>query len=569
MRWWKKRLFKKSSLLTPDEVFLDSTNIPGYSKERFEGILEKPLAKSAFYSFAILLLLFGVFMIGRAMWLQIVRGEELTKRAENNFIERNYINPPRGIIYDRNRVPIVFNTAVTNENGDIEYQREVRHAYAYSHVVGFTGDISEEDIARGADIPGIEETGKSGLEYQYDKLLRGVPGRVDQEQDAKGDVIAKGLVIQALEGEDIKTTLDANMQEALWGYIESTMRERGFRGGAGIVFNIKDGSILSLVSVPSYDINLFTRGLTSEDAERIFTDRNAPLFNRAVSGAYAPGSIIKPFLALAALEENIIDPNQNIYSSGEITIPNPYDPELFSTFLDWKAHGYVDMRRAIAVSSNVYFFTIGGGHEDIAGLGIRRMKDWLSRFGLNSPTDIDLGGEASGFLPDPDWKENNYPQNPTWRLGDTYNASIGQGFIVTTPIEIARGLAAIARGGELITPHLLEGGEKRITETVALNPENLKVVIDGMKGSAGSEGTASGISWVPYNIAAKTGTAEFGQKDKVHSWFMSFTPVEDPEIGIVIFMESAPRKNLVGATSVASELFTWIIEHGGIEALVD
>ena len=494
-----------------------------------------------------------MLFLGRAWWLEIVRGKELSERAQNNYIEKTYIEPPRGIVYDRNGIPIVENVAYTNQKGEIRYRRKVRHPYAFSHVAGYVG----------------QSVGKSGIEFTYDERLRGTPGERDQELNAAGDILSEGLIQKPKPGGDIRTTLDANLQEVLWSRLNQTMLERGFKGGAGIIFSLKDGAVRALVSVPSFDINAFSDGLEESEASVIFSDPRAPLFNRAIAGTFAPGSIVKPFLALAALEEGVITPERTLYSSGALTLPNPYDPARPSVFKDWKAHGTLDMRRAIAVSSNVYFYTIGGGFGDVKGLGIERIKSWMSRFGFNTKTGIDIAGEKTGFLPDPEWKKKANKQNPTWRIGDTYHASIGQGDVLVTPLEAANGLNILAHRGKRVVPRILKDSPLRTEDVLKANDDNWQVVEDGMRRVV-KEGSASALQWLPFSLAAKTGTAEVGAaKDRINSWFMGYMPAEDPKLGMVVILEAGPRANNIGGVYVTSETLRWVIDHGGIDAFAN
>lgn len=569
MRLWKKKLQNDPIGLSPDEIFLDATNIPGFSRERFEGVLEKPISRGAFYSFGTLLGIFGILLFGRALWLQVVRGTELQSRAQNNYIEKTYIEPPRGIIYDRSGIPIAFNGAYKNEKDEIQYRRTVRHPYAFSHVIGFVGEMSEDDIKKGITQRGNKLIGKTGLEQYYQEKLRGIPGERDEEFDANGRSIARGLIIEPREGENIQTTLSVPLQETFWQIIDSTVRDHGYRGGAGIIFNVIDGSVLALVSAPSFDINLFSTGLDTKTAKEIFSDPRAPLFNRALAGAYSPGSIMKPYIALAALEEQVIDPEQQIFSSGSISVPNPYDKDKPSVFRDWKAHGNVNMRRALAVSSDVYFYTVGGGFGTIEGLGIRRIKEWLTKFGFNSTTGIDLAGEKTGLLPDPEWKKIARQSNPTWRVGDTYNTSIGQGDVLVTPLEVARGIGILATKGKIIKPHLLQEKNTPDQDTIAVKPENFTIVAEGMRAVTQPGGTATYLGWLPFPVAVKTGSAEVNKKERVNSWFTGYAPYDNPQLGMVIFLESGSRTSSIGAIYIASEMFRWILDHGGIETVIN
>jgi penicillin-binding protein 2 len=261
-------------------------------------------------------------------------------------------------------------------------------------------------------------------------------------------------------------------------------------------------------------------------------------------------------MAIGALAERIISPEKKILSTGKLEIPNPYNPGNFSVFKDWKAHGYVDMRHAIAVSSNVYFYVIGGGFEDQKGMGIANIDKYTELFGLGKISEIDLPGEQAGVVPSPEWKKDVF-SNENWLLGDTYHTAIGQyGFQVTT-IQMARAIAAIASDGKLFTP--------RVVRTNSRNPISYKgidlplayfdVIKDGMR-LAVLEGTASALN-VPYvHFAGKTGTAELGEtKSRVNSWVEGFFPIESPRYAFAIVMERGHVGNTIGASAVARNLF--------------
>ena len=261
-------------------------------------------------------------------------------------------------------------------------------------------------------------------------------------------------------------------------------------------------------------------------------------------------------MAVGALSRKIIDPRTEIVSTGSIEVPNPYSPGEFSVFKDWKAHGAVDMREAIAVSSNVYFYIIGGGFKSQKGLGIRAIYEYAHLFGLGSQTGIDLPGEEEGLVPSPDWKEATFDGDP-WRLGDTYHTAIGQYGFLVTPIQMARMVAAIAAGGDLAVPHVFSGSSPRIT-ALGLDDKDLAVVRDGMRLGVTS-GTAKALDVSYVRFAAKTGTAELGAtKRKVNSWIEGFFPYDNPRYAFAIVMERGAVGNTIGAASVASRFFEWM-----------
>jgi len=322
-----------------------------------------------------------------------------------------------------------------------------------------------------------------------------------------------------------------------------------------------------MVSVPGFDNNLFSGGISKIQYEKIVSDPLNPFFNRAVSGTYPTGSTIKPLIASAALEEHIIDPDKELLTHGYIEIPNEYDPEIVYRFADNADHGLVDMRDALAVSSNVYFYTIGGGYEDQQGLGPTRIKDYLLKFGWGAETGIDLPGEVRGLIPDPAWKKK--AKGEGWWDGDTYLFSIGQGNVLATPLQVVSSFAAIANGGTLYTPRMVKEiitkeAPKTIPSQVAkadiIAPDNIEVVRDGMR-QAVKWGSSLLLNSLPVSSAAKTGTAQTGRKDEdgkdyLYSWVSVFAPYENPEIVLTVMVEDAKEGSLA-VLPVAQEVLQW------------
>ena len=289
------------------------------------------------------------------------------------------------------------------------------------------------------------------------------------------------------------------------------------------------------------------------------SDKRKVFLDRTISGLYTPGSIVKPFFAVGALAENVIDPNTKILSTGSISIPNPYFPNQKTVFKDWRAQGWVDMRQALAVSSDVYFYEIGGGFENQKGLGIANIEKYAELFGIGEKTGVDLGGEKGGVIPSPEWKAKNF-NGEKWYVGDTYHTVIGQYGFQVTPMEMARAVSAIANYGSLITPHFILGdknAENNITN-INLNRGYFDVVQQGMRDSV-LTGTSTLVN-VPYvQVAAKTGTAQVGiNKNKVNSWIIGFFPYDNPKYAFTIMMESGPSSGTVGASSIMRQLLDWM-----------
>ena len=327
---------------------------------------------------------------------------------------------------------------------------------------------------------------------------------------------------------------------------------------------------MALVSLPDFDNNLFQKGGDSEELQELLRDplNLNPLFNRVISGGYLIGSTIKPLIASAALEEKIISPQKNINCAGKIIIPNPWDPNASTTKKDWTVHGWTDMKKAIAESCNVYFYTIGGGYGDQIGLGPTKIKEYLELFGWGEKTGIDLPGETEGFIPDKEWKKKTW--DTAWWDGDTYNLSIGQGFLQITPLEVVNSFAAIANGGKLLQPQVVKeivNDKKEVVEEIKpkiirqdfINPDNLQIVREGMRqavtGINSPQASAVLLNSLPVSAAAKTGTAELGN-NYYNNWVTVFAPYEDPEIVLTVMIESVKGMQ-TAALPVAKEVLQW------------
>jgi len=334
--------------------------------------------------------------------------------------------------------------------------------------------------------------------------------------------------------------------------------------------DIKSGEILSMVSFPEYDSGILSKGEPKEKIDSYLKDKRNPFVNRAVSGIYTPGSIMKLVMAIAALNENIIDADKEIFSSGSISIPNPFFPEMRSVFPDWKAHGFVDMKKALAVSSNVYFYEIGGGFEGMKGLGIERIGEYSRMFGVGNITGVDLEGESVGTIPSPEGKKAKSREGDgLWRIGDTYNASIGQGDFQVTVAQMIKMVSAIATEGNLVNPHLIKKCESACgnisidrfndIEKLDIPAQYFKTVKEGMR-MAVTDGSAKGLDIHGVKIGAKTGTAEIGSK-YVNSWIVGFAPYDTPKIAFAVVMEKGDRDNTIGGLYIARQAIEWILKH--------
>lgn len=535
--------------LDPDEIFLDSTNLPSLDNQQFEGRLERPITKRVFFWFGwCFLLIFAAFLF-KVGYLQLWRGPSLAARAENNILRHLPIFAERGLILDR------FGSELAWNDPDRRYTTQP----GFGHLLGYITYPTPEELTTKAYLP-QELIGREGVERAFNDYLHGTRGVKIEEVDVTGTLQSDYLVESPVEGESLNLSVDARLQTKLFTTINELVTERAlFRAGAGAIMDIYTGELLAVTSVPEYDPNVLSQG-RAELIKPYLADPRFPFLNRVATGLYTPGSTVKPFFALGALEEAVIDPEKEILSTGSISIPNPYFPDQPSVFRDWKAHGLTDMRHAIAVSSDVYFYTIGGGYGGQRGLGIEKLEQYARRFGFGRPTGLTVWPEEPGTVPTPKWKAEKFNGEP-WRLGDTYNTVIGQYGFQVTPLQLLRAVAAIANGGQLVTPTVaaIDSDRPPVVELIrGISPESFKVVREGMRLGV-TEGTAKGLDTSAVALAAKTGTAELGAaKQYVNSWVTGFFPYEAPRYAFVVLMERGDRTNLIGATYVMRQVIDWL-----------
>lgn len=540
--------------IAPDEIFLDSKNLPAFDVYQFEGRLEKPISRKAYLGLALVAILASLLFLFKLWDLQVVHGESYRERSENNRLKQSLLFASRGILYARDGGRLAWNEATTSI-GVLPSRNYIKQD-GFSLLLGFlkypakdsSGFFYEEEF-----LP------KDGAELYFNESLSGTNGLRLSEVSVTNEIISESVVEPPREGDNVTLSIARDIQAEFYKSISELADKVGFKGGAGIIMDVNSGEILSMVSFPEYDSNIMTEGKDKEVIANYSIDPNNPFLNRVVSGLYTPGSIVKPFLAFAALEEGIISPEKEIVSTGQLVVPNPYNPELPSIFKDWKAHGAVDMRRALAVSSDVYFYQIGGGFGSQQGLGILRIKKYLETFGFTKATGFDSNKESFGIIPDPKWKAETFG-GEIWRLGDTYNTAIGQYGMQVTPIQVVRAVAALANGGYLVTPSLLFTATNTPQTGTKINgdPEHFQIAREGMRMSV-EVGTALGLNTRDVAIAGKTGTAELGAKKQfVNSWVIGYFPYDKPKYAFAVVMERGPVKNLVGATAVMRRLIDWM-----------
>ncbi len=476
--------------------------------------------------------------------------ETIKQRAEANgllvldtVVIKENITREESLLYEE-KTNGLSGVAVTKRSSR-EYNSTVP---AISHILGYMGKISSEDQKKFPERRLSDWLGKSGLELSYEEELDGTDGVEQIEVDSMGN-IDRILVDKdnrdPISGNNLTLYIDSQLQkkvtEALTNGLEEAKKQTGddtVKSGVVIAMDPKTGGILSMVSLPTYDNNAFSKGISNQNYQNLINDPSKPMYNRAVYGQYPPGSIIKPVMAVAGLSEGVITSNTSFDTPPEIKIGD-------FVFPDWKDHGMTDIETAIAESNNIFFYAIGGGFDKIKGIGINNMKKWWQKFGFGRKSGIDLPSESSGLLPDALWKQENVKE--PWYIGDTYHVAIGQGDLLITPIQMVKMVSAIANGGKLVTPQLVQkitnpNGEVVKDQSVKVENEQvadpgiINVVQQGMRQTVLS-GSARTLSDLPFSVAGKTGTAQFFSNQKTHAWFECYAPYEDPQIALLVLVE--------------------------------
>jgi penicillin-binding protein 2 len=506
----------------------------------------------------ILILIFLV-LFGRLFELTVIRGAYFRSLSDGNRIRRIPIVAPRGEILARGGEVLAgsieeadLGDKVLTENKGImiEWTRRYLQGSNFAHMTGYLGEVSAGELGKvagkcpdkGPRILG-SLIGRGGLEEAYDCQLSGIDGEFLLEVDAYGKNTYVLGRRNPKPGEDLRTHIDFGLQEIIPGLIEGKK--------AAVIVTTPDGEVLSLFSSPSYDPNVFVEKDGGEERKKYLVDDNLPLFNRVIGGAFHPGSVYKPFVAIASLEEGKIDERFKFRDEGQIVIKTLYGTYSYRNWYFTQyggTEGDIGLVRAMGRSTDTFFYKIG------EMTGIDAIVAWSEKFGFNKKAGIDIPGEIQGLVPSPDWKLN--VKGERWFLGNTYHLSIGQGDLAVTPIAVNSAIAAIANEGKICTPKIV--GETQCS-SLDIDQANLNLVIEGMKAACTSGGTGyiffdfeqvSGVK-----VACKTGTAEDEGK-KPHAWFTVFAPVDNPEIVATVLVENAGEGSSE-AGPIAREIFNY------------
>jgi penicillin-binding protein 2 len=444
------------------------------------------------------------------------------------------------------------------------------------HALGYVAAISEQDLTRidSATYAGTTLIGKLGVEGAYENDLHGTPGyrevlvnAAGRPVERQGAYTPKLNTRQPIAGSDLILSLDMRVQRAAEDALSG-------KRGAAIAIDPHTGDVIALASTPGFDPNAFARGLTTKQYDALQNDIDKPLINRALRGAYPPGSTVKPFFALAALKYGVMTPEQTIFCPGHFSLPGSSH-----LFRDWKpkGHGTISMRHAIQQSCDVYFYTVANK------LGIDRMHDFMATFGFGDLTGIDIPGEKPGLMPSTEWKRHAYkrPAEQVWFAGETISVGIGQGYMLATPMQLAHAVSGIASRGQIFKPRLVTAVRAPGSDTLTPRPvqqepsltavaeDQWGVIVDGMELATGPGGTAAAATaGSPYKIAGKTGSAQvfsIGQNEKYnekqlsermldHALFISFAPAEDPKLAVAVFVENGKHGGSTAAP-IARKMF--------------
>lgn len=561
-------LFRKKKIrreVLPDHFLYDDVNISNLEHDRMEGSIERPIHGAVTIALGVCVAVFALLFL-RTVWLQTVDKKQYQQIAESNRFDRTIVFAPRGVIFDRNQKPLAWNTITKlsrkDHDGVISTIEVPTRTYGaspgFAHVLGY---VRLPEVDDKGFFWRTETIGETGIEKIYDDALSGANGYTVIETDVGGTSQNSHVAQPAVAGENITLSIDADLQTHLAQEIGRVVDSSGYGGGAGAIINVHTGEMLALTSYPEFDPLLLTQGGNSDKLHTMLTSSRNYFLDRAVSGLYVPGSVMKPFIALGALDKGVVTPQTTVYSTGKLEIPNPYNPALSSIFKDWRpeGHGVTNVYHAIADSVNTYFYEVTGGYKNQKGIGIAGIEEYSELFGIAQKTGISLGEEKQGVIPSPEWKAKTF-KDGTWRLGDTYISGIGQFGFQVTPLQMLRGIAAIANNGTLLKPILVPQFEKQELTPVDKNisAENYQVIRDAMRQTV-TEGTAKNLNFPFIHVAAKTGTAQVGKNNaQLNSWVVGFFPYENPQYAFVVLLEHGPKTGAFPATEVMRAWFSYI-----------
>lgn len=564
-----KTSFKE--ILEPEEILLDTKE----RKTKEKGRLEVPIKNNVFMVVFGLFIFIFLVVIARTSQLVFAGGDKMKRAAVENYLRVIYYEAPRGLVYSKDgkvlveniKFPISKKNTKVGEKKERQYYRKYIDSFYFSPIMGYTREASEAELKSDTSYYEFGDwIGKDGIEKEYENYLRGKKGIREIIVDSKGKILSDKIKRQPEIGDKIILNIDYGLQKKIYDTIKKRVPQKD---AVAIAVNPQNGAILALLSIPSDDNNIFSqKKISVSQLKQLEKQRKIYNINKAISARFPSGSIIKPLIAAAALQEKVISTRTTINCHGKVIIPNPWFPEKPTIKKDNKTHGLTNLNKAIAESCNVFFFTVGGGYKDFDGLGIKRIKKYLDAFYIEKNLDIDLPGETVGFVPSKEWfdKEMKKQMRRNWSISDVYDASIGQGFFAAPPLHMAMALASIANGGKIYQPQIVDKietkkGLKDIKPKVLnkdfINNENLIAVKKAMRYCVTSpSGSCRRLRSLPVESAGKTGTAESDKGDLTHAWFVAFAPYHNSKIFLLVFVEYGGGGESV-AEPIAKDVLEW------------
>ncbi|MBI4037232.1 penicillin-binding protein 2 [Candidatus Daviesbacteria bacterium] len=528
-----------------------------------------------------LLIFFGLFL--RLFHLQVVLGKQNRERADFNRIQVKVLHAPRGVIFDRSGKVLAENSPgfrlkdqfigrdqaleleAKNDTRFNDLEVDTIRSYPLgsvtSHILGYVGQISAEEFKKEqfSSYKIGDRVGRAGIEQTYEYLLKGKDGAEIIEVDAQGEKLTTLRKVDPIPGKNIYLSIDADLQKQAMKLLQDGVLKASSCCGAMVAEDPKTGEILALASIPSYDANAFTDPKRNQEVTAYFNDPNSPMLNRVIAGTYPPGSTFKIISALAALSSGKITSQTEIEDTGVMSL-GPYQ------FANWyftqygRKEGMVDITKALQRSNDIFFYHVG------QLLGEKTLGEVAGKMGLGKKLGIDLPGEVDGLIPTGSWKEKTTGQ--PWYPGDNLHMAIGQGFTLTTPLQILAVTSFVGNNGALIEPHLVVKAtypDGSLNQQFRFEPivkdlfkkEDLALVKKGLSLVPKDGGTAWPFFSFAIPTAGKTGTAEFGDpKDKTHAWYTSFAPLDNPQIALTVLVEAGGEGSSVSAP-IAKEVYTW------------
>lgn len=541
------------------------------------------------------LIIFGIFAI-RLFHLQIIKGENFSISAENNRVKIDNLYAPRGEIVDRNGVVLAKNEpayrlvkgnesrlvsidtgkklieeqeAFLDKEGQLGrlFEDSIRvypKGEAFSHVLGYTGEITAEELKNKKNYLSGDRVGKMGVEESFEEYLRGRHGRKLYEVDATRSEERIIGIEQPKIGATIKLTIDAELQMKVYEELKKTIEDKKVKSGAAVVQDPNTGEVLAMVSVPSFDNNIFSNRLEGDTFSELINNPDNPLFNRAIAGVYPPGSVYKIVSSLVGLESGKITSETKFTDEGEIFLGPFKFSNWYWTQYGRKESGELDVSRAIARSNDIFFYKLA------MAVGEKDLQIGSREFGLGQPSGIAISGEQGGLVPDEEWKLKN--KGEPWYPGNTLQMAIGQSDLLVTPLQVSQFSSAAATDGTIHKPRIALSAEYtdgRIVEIdlrkdirkVNIKPEHLDLVKKGLREACQSGGTGYPFFDFKVPIGCKTGTAEYGDVNKTHAWFTVFAPFENAKIAMTVLIEQGGEGSAVAAP-VARKTLEWYFSVG-------